>query len=310
MFVFKAAVVGGGTLGAGIAETIEAAGIPVVVTAAGGDYGGLGDVDLVIETGPEELEARQELYAELDEATPGRAILASGTPSLPIAELADATIRPDKVVGLHFFTGSRVVEVVEGEFTSPETVQAAVAFAQRIRRTPICCLDAPGFVINRILLSAGSEEAAERFSLKTLVEACLVVEDGVATMREVDLAMAAFPGVGAPPFRGADEAGLNRVLARLERAAADWGEEFEPAVLVRRLVAQGRVGPASGQGFYPYPRPDPGWEAAASWRWAVTCGSRRSRRASASRRSASGSSRDSAEPSGFRGWSGPRRRSR
>lgn len=100
----------------------------------------------------------------------------------------------------------------------------------------------------------------ERFALKTLVEACLVVEDGVATMRQVDLAMAASPGVGAPPFIRADEVGLDQLLARLDLAATEWGDRFEPPVLLRRLVAQGRTGAASGQGFYPYPRPDPGWE--------------------------------------------------
>ena len=263
MFVFKAAVLGTGTLGAGIAETIEAAGIPVVIRDLGGAYDGLKDVDLVIAVLPEELEEAQDVLAELDEVTPGRAILASGVTTLPITELGDATSRPDRVVGLHFFpaAGSRVVEVVEGESTSAQTMQAATTFVQRLRRTPIRCFDTAGTVVDRILQAVSPEDpSGERFRLKTLVEACLVVEEGVATMREVDLAAAALPGVKAPPFASADRVGLDQMLVRLERASVESGDQLEPPALLRRLVAQGRTGAASGQGFYPYPRPDEGWD--------------------------------------------------
>lgn len=266
MFVFKAAVVGAGTLGTTIAGMIEAAGIPVVVKDLGGGYEGLGDVDLVvIAANEEERETVLELFAELDDVTPGTAILASSASTLPITELAGATLRPDKVVGLHFLPAARMraVEVVEGEATSPETVQAAVTFVQRLRCTPIRCYDEPGFVVNRILQGAASPEdpSGERFRLKALVEACVVVEDGVAAMREVDLAMSRLPGFDSPPFREADAVGLDAILARLERATAEADDDrFEPPTLLRRLVAQGRTGTASGQGFYPYPRPDAGWQ--------------------------------------------------
>src|SRR5579859_1137556 len=100
----------------------------------------------------------------------------------------------------------------------------------------------------------------ERFTLKALVESCLVLEEGVASMREIDLGMIAGAGIMPPPFARADQAGLDQVLARLERAAQEWGEAFAPPTILRRLVSQGRLGVKSGQGFFPYPRPDPGFD--------------------------------------------------
>ena len=207
MFVFKAAVVGAGTMGGEIAQVIASAGIPVVlkdvkqefvdlglkkareVTAAqlGGlvhkqkitqeqadaqaaeilgrihgttEYEGFGDVDFVIEAVPERMAIKQAVFAELDAIVPGHAVLASNTSALPISEMADATSRPDKVVGFHFFYPAsfmRLVEVVEGADTSPETMQTATTFAQAIRKMPIACGEEPGFVVNRILNSAISE---------------------------------------------------------------------------------------------------------------------------------------------------------
>jgi enoyl-CoA hydratase / 3-hydroxyacyl-CoA dehydrogenase len=105
-----------------------------------------------------------------------------------------------------------------------------------------------------------SAALVERFTLKALVEACLVLEEGVAAMKDIDLGMMAGAGIVPPPFARADQLGLDEVLARLERARTDWGENFEPPTILRRLVAQGRLGVKSGQGFFPYPRPDPGWD--------------------------------------------------
>jgi enoyl-CoA hydratase/3-hydroxyacyl-CoA dehydrogenase len=100
----------------------------------------------------------------------------------------------------------------------------------------------------------------ERFTLKALVESCLVLEEGVASMKDIDLGMMAGAGIIPPPFARADQLGLDEVLARLERASAEWGEGFEPPTVLRRLVTQGRLGVKTGQGFFPYPRPDAGWE--------------------------------------------------
>src|SRR3984893_15446800 len=207
MFVFKAAVVGAGTMGGQIAQTIAAAGIPVVlkdiddalvqagleearnvrqgqvgklaekgkISAEQADaqieeivgrirgttsYEGFGDVDFVIEAVPEKMEIKQTVFAQLDAATPGHAILASNTSSLSITEIGDATLRPDKVIGFHSFypaSVSPLVEIVEGEDTSAETTTAAVTFAQAIRKQPITCAEVPGFVVNRILNSGVSE---------------------------------------------------------------------------------------------------------------------------------------------------------
>jgi enoyl-CoA hydratase / 3-hydroxyacyl-CoA dehydrogenase len=100
----------------------------------------------------------------------------------------------------------------------------------------------------------------DRFTLKALVECCLVLEEGIASMREIDLGMMAGAGIIPPPFARADQMGLDEVLARLETAASEWGESFEPPTILRRLVAQGRLGVKSGQGFFPYARPDAGWD--------------------------------------------------
>ena len=100
----------------------------------------------------------------------------------------------------------------------------------------------------------------ERFTLKALVESCLVLEEGVASLKDIDLGMMAGAGIIPPPFARADQTGLDEVLASLERAAGEWGERFEPPAILRRLVAQGRLGVKTGQGFFPYARPDGGWE--------------------------------------------------
>ena len=407
MFVFKAAVVGAGTMGGEIAQVIASAGIPVVlkdvkqefvdlglqkaeeVTRAQlgalvhkqkisqqqadqqateilgritgtTEYEGFGDVDLVIEAVPERMAIKQAVFAELDVVTPGHAILASNTSSLAISEMADATSRPDQVVGFHFFYPAsmmRLVEIVEGADTSAETMQTAMTFAQTIRKLPIACGEEPGFVVNRILNSAISEiwrfqednglsikaiddavsqarvapmgpffltdllgldtvlhvaehlqqsygaqsfyvhqgmkalveagdlgaktgkgfydngqprsdgetefdhdELTQRFVLKAFVEACLLLEEGMATSRDIDLGMMAGAGLIPPPFARADQTGLDDVLAALERAAVQWGEQFAPPLILRRLVAQGRLGAKTGQGFFAYKQPDDGFE--------------------------------------------------
>ena len=326
-------------------------------------YSDFGDVDFVIEAVPERMEIKQDVFAELDAATPGHAILASNTSSLSITEIGEATLRPDKVVGFHYFYPASLmplIEIVEGEDTSAETVTAAVTFAQAIRKQPITCAEVPGFVVNRILNSGISEvwreqeekglsialidegvgaagvvpvgpyhlvnllgldtvlhvaehlvesygderfyvpsgmqrlvserrlgaktggdgfydpqgnpnvpgeaepdieELVEQLSLKTLIEACLVLEEGVATHRDIDFGMMAGAGLDPrrglmPPFMKADSEGLDAVLERMEQAQERYGERFAPPTILRRLVAQGRLGQESGQGFYAYPQPD------------------------------------------------------
>jgi enoyl-CoA hydratase/3-hydroxyacyl-CoA dehydrogenase len=113
-------------------------------------------------------------------------------------------------------------------------------------------------------MSTGTEldtaALVDRFTLKALVESCLVLEEGVASMKDIDLGMMAGAGIIPPPFARADQLGLDEVLAKLERAEQEWGENFAPPTILRRLVAQGRLGVKTGQGFFPYARPDAGWD--------------------------------------------------
>jgi enoyl-CoA hydratase/carnithine racemase len=237
MFVFKAGVVGGGEE---IAQAIRAAGVEVVHTAPG-DLGGLGDADFVIEAFNGSLAETHDVFAALDAATPGHAVLASTTSTLSITEIGEITLRPDKVVGFHWVPDTRLVEVVEGDDTSAETLQCALTFAQALRKSAVHCADAPGFILERV---TGAEDP--------LVEACLVLEEGVAALREIDLALAVGAGMKPGPFAAADREGLDAVLARLA----------DPPVTLRRLVAAGRTGVAAGWGFYPHPQPEPGFEDA------------------------------------------------
>ena len=105
-----------------------------------------------------------------------------------------------------------------------------------------------------------TQALVDRFTLKAFVESCLVLEEGLASLKDIDLGMMAGAGIIPPPFARADQLGLDEVLAKLETAAQEWGENYEPPTILRRLVSQGRLGVKSGQGFFPYARPDGGWE--------------------------------------------------
>src|SRR3954453_23684931 len=100
----------------------------------------------------------------------------------------------------------------------------------------------------------------ERLALKTIVESCLVLEDGIASLKDIETGMMMGAGILPGPFARADEQGLDEVLAALERAQHEWGEDFAPPLILRRLVAQGRLGQKTGQGFFPYPQPDDGFD--------------------------------------------------
>ena len=279
MFVFKVAVVGAGTMGGESAQTIASAGVPVIlkdvdqsfvdaglararsvwqgqVDAGRLDaaelarklalisgttgYDGFGDVDFVIEAVPERMTVKQTVFAELDEVTPGHAILASNTSALSITEMGEVTARPEKVVGFHFFYSAsvvRLIEVVEGEDTAPETAQAAMNFAQAIRKLPIRCGEAPGFVVNRILNSAVSElwRAQE--------------EEGI-DVREIDRAVADSKTAPMGPFYLTDHLGLDTVLHVAEYLREALGERFYVHSGLRDLVASGDLGVKTGKGFY------------------------------------------------------------
>lgn len=283
MFVFKAGVVGAGTMGREIAHVIADAGIPVVLkdvdqkfvdqglekarslwqarvdagkldaAGLGGKlelivgttgYESFGDVDFVIEAVPERIEVKQTVFSELDEVTPGHAILASNTSSLSVTEMALATSRPDRVVGFHFFYPAslmRLIEVIEGDETSLETVQTAVNFAQAIRKTAIRCGEAPGFVVNRILNSSVSElwRAQE--------------ETGV-DVKEIDRIVAESKAAPVGPFYLCDLLGLDTVLHVAEHLRDSYGDRFYVHARMRELVAEGKLGAKTGEGFYEHER--------------------------------------------------------
>jgi 3-hydroxyacyl-CoA dehydrogenase len=279
MFVFKAAVVGAGTMGGEIAQTIANAEIPVVIkdvdqkfvdtglekarslwqgrVDAGKmepaeldrkmglitgttDYAAFGDVDFVVEAVPERMEIKQVVFSELDEATPGHAILASNTSSLSITEMGEATTRPDKVVGFHFFYPAsvmRLIEVIEGDDTSAETAQAAIGFAQAIRKLPIRCGEAPGFVVNRILNSS----AAELWRYQ---------EESGIDVKELDKIVAESKAAPMGPFFLADLLGLDTVLHVAEYLHESYGDRFYVHRQMQELVAAGNLGAKTGKGFY------------------------------------------------------------
>jgi len=279
MFVFKAAVVGAGTMGGEIAQVIANSDIPVVLKDVdqkfvdqGLDkarslwqgrvdagkmetaelerrlalitgtttYDAFGDVDFVIEAVPERMEIKQAVFSELDEATPGHAILSSNTSSLSITEMGEATSRPDKVVGFHFFYPAsvmRLIEVIEGDDTSPETGQAASNFAQAIRKMPIRCGEAPGFVVNRILNSSVSE-------LWRLQE-----ESGIE-VKELDKIVSESKAAPMGPFFLTDLLGLDTVLHVAEHLKDSYGDRFFVHKQMQELVAAGDLGAKTGKGFY------------------------------------------------------------
>jgi 3-hydroxyacyl-CoA dehydrogenase len=288
MFVFKAAVVGAGTMGGEIAQVIASAGVDVVlkdveqkfvdaglekaeqvtkgqlaglvkkekinqeqadaqateilgrITGTTG-YDGFGDVDFVIEAVPERMGIKQAVFSEIDEVTPGHAIIASNTSALSITEMGEATTRPDKVVGFHFFWPAsmmRLIEVIEGDETSEATMQAAYNFAQQIRKQPIRCAEAPGFVVNRILNSAVSEIWKVQD------------EEGIDP-KEIDKVVAESKAAPMGPFFLADMVGLDITLHVAEHLHESLGDErFYVHKGMKKLVDDGKLGLKSGEGFY------------------------------------------------------------
>jgi 3-hydroxyacyl-CoA dehydrogenase len=203
-------------------------------------YDGFGDVDFAIEAVPERMEIKHGVFAELDAATPGHAVLASNTSGLSITELGDATNRPDKVVGFHFFWPAsvmRLIEVIEGEETSQETLQAAANFAQAIRKTPIRAVECPGFVVNRILTSTASE--IWRYQDETGIDP-----------EQLDAHITEAAGMPMGPFRVADMSGLDTVVKVARDMRDAYGDRFYVHKGMEELVDAGDLGAKTGKGFY------------------------------------------------------------
>ena len=203
-------------------------------------YEGFGDVDFVVEAVPERMQIKQAVFAELDAVTPGHAILSSNTSSLSITEMAEATSRPEKVCGFHFFYPAsmmRLIEVIEGEDSSDETLQTAANFAQTIRKTAVRCGEVPGFVVNRILNSAASE-------------VWKVTEEEGLDVEEVDNVIKESGATPMGPFFLTDLLGLDTVLHVAEHLQESYGDRFYVTSKMTKLVDAGNLGAKTGKGFY------------------------------------------------------------
>ena len=203
-------------------------------------YDGFGDVDFVIEAVPEKMAIKHQVLAELDAVTPGHAVLASNTSGLSITEIADATQRPDKVVGFHFFWPAsfmRLIEVIEGDETSAETTQAASTFAQQIKKMPIRAAECPGFVVNRILVSTASEIWRYQDETGLPVEA---IDEFIKEKAQMPMG----------PFRVADMSGLDTVVKVARDMRDAYGDRFYVHKGMEERLERGELGAKTGKGFY------------------------------------------------------------
>lgn len=274
-------MLGAGTMGHGIAQVTAAAGIPTtlfdpqteqlerarqkiqanmdkgvqrgkvspedrdrvqrLLTMAASFEAAVAEADLIIEAVPERLELKQDIFRRVDDLAPEGAVLASNTSSLSVSQIATATRRPESVIGLHFFNPvhlMRLLEVVRGLKTSQETLDFALGFAAQIGKDPIVVTDTPGFASSRLGVVLG-------------LEAMRMVEEDVASPQDIDRAMELGYNHPMGPLRLTDLVGLDVRLGIAEYLHSTLGgEQYKPPAILRRMVAEGRLGKKSGEGFY------------------------------------------------------------
>ena len=283
MGIEKAMVVGAGTMGAGIAQIFAQNEIPVVLTdlseemvvkalgglearvakrveqgkmsvedkdaifsriTPGAGYSKAADVDIIVEAVFEDMEIKKEVLGALDEAAPEDAIFASNTTSLSITEMAAATSRPEKVVGVHFFNPPvvmKLVEIMPGLGTSKETVEAVRNLAERLGKVPVMAnFDSPAGIGSRVL--AGM-----------LNEAVEVYAGGLASAEDIDKAMKMGAGLPMGPLELIDLIGVDIHLAKTETLYRELGDtRYRPNFLLRKMVRAGHLGRKTGRGFFTY----------------------------------------------------------
>jgi 3-hydroxybutyryl-CoA dehydrogenase len=198
--------------------------------------------DLVVEAVPEKLELKQSLFREVAAVTGPAAILATNTSSLSVSAIAAAVPEPGRVIGTHFFNPVHVMkllEIVVGQQTAPEVLAAVQAFGARVGKDCIVVRDSPGFATSRLGLVIG-------------LEAIRMVEEGVASAEDIDKAMCLGYGFPMGPLRLTDLVGLDVRLSIAEYLSThlEHGAHFRPPALLRGMVADGKLGKKSGQGFY------------------------------------------------------------
>ena len=201
------------------------------------------DCDLVVEAAVENMDIKKKIFAELDTICKEEAILASNTSSLSITEVAAATKRPDKVIGMHFFNPApvmKLVEVIRGMATSQETFDKVKELSESIGKTPVEVAEAPGFVVNRILIPM-INEAAE------------ILSEGIASAEDIDTSMKLGANHPMGPLALGDLIGLDVCLAIMDVLYKETGDsKYRASTLLRKYVRAGWLGRKSGRGFHQY----------------------------------------------------------
>ncbi len=200
--------------------------------------------DFIVEAISENLELKKEVFRKLDSLCSPETIMATNTTALSVSEVASVTGRPDKVIGMHFFNPAvimKLVEIIRGEKTSNETVETTRAFAEKLGKVPVITFkEAPAGIVSRVLAGL-------------LNEAAIVYADGIASAEDIDEAMKLGAGLPMGPLALIDMIGLDVHLSKMETLYSKLKDErYRPPAVIKKMVAEGKLGKKSGEGFYKY----------------------------------------------------------
>lgn len=207
------------------------------------DYATFADADLVIEAASEDMNLKKEVFTELDKICKPETVFATNTSSLSITEIAACTNRPDRFIGMHFFNPApvmKLVEVIKGQKTSDDVCNRIMELSSAIGKTPVMVKEAPGFVVNRILIPLVNEGIG-------------IYADGIASVEDIDNAMKLGANHPMGPLALGDLIGLDVCLAIMEVLHNEFGDDkYRPHPLLRKMVRAGLLGRKTGEGFYKY----------------------------------------------------------